>query len=102
MKRNILITIISLLILSLTLIYCSNAKKNENTIKPILKKTPFYHYNLGNKYFSEKKFDLAINEYLKAIELDPNSPEAYNHLGLAYFFNQRYQEAILSFEKVLD
>jgi tetratricopeptide (TPR) repeat protein len=101
MDKKFSIIICALLIVSQTLLFCSNASKKEKSIEPILEKTPYYHYNLGSKYLTEKKFNLAIAEYLKALEIAPNAYEVHNSLGLAYFFNQQYQEAILSFQNAL-
>ena len=38
----------------------------------------------GNAYHEEGEYDLAIKDYNKAIELDPNYHAAYNSRGNAY------------------
>lgn len=102
MKGKLLITVLlPLFILSCLLLNCSQSNKKAKALKPILDRSPYYHFNMGNKYLNERKLELAIAEYLKAIELAPNNPDVYNFLGLAYLFNGQYQEAIASLEKVL-
>jgi len=80
---------------------CSQSNKKDKILKPILDKSPYYHYNMGNRYLNERKLELAIIEYLQAVELAPNNPDIHNFLGLAYFFNKQYPEAIGTLEKVL-
>jgi tetratricopeptide (TPR) repeat protein len=41
----------------------------------------------------------AIRAYKRAIQLRPNSSEAYNKLGDAYFFGGRFEEAIASYKE---
>ena len=42
------------------------------------------HFERGTKYFESKKLDKAINEYKKALKLNPSAAEAHYYLGLAY------------------
>ena len=101
MKRKFLVLILCAFIMQVfPLTSCSN-KKAQN-IQPILEKTPYYHFNLGNKYLSERKLELAISEYRKAIEIAPDSHEVYNNLGLACLFNKQYQQAIFSLNRALE
>ena len=39
------------------------------------------HYYLGRVYFEGSKLTLALSAFRKAIELDPRSAKARNHLG---------------------
>ncbi len=39
--------------------------------------------NLASSYFDENKIELAITTYQKAIQFEPNFPDAYNNLGNA-------------------
>ncbi len=48
---------------------------------------------LGEIYEKEKKYDQAIKNYLKAIELDENLYGVYYHLGLCYFEQKQYSNA---------
>jgi len=57
------------------------------------------HYNLAIRYWEKKLFSRAIEEYNKAIELDPNFGPAYN--GLAYIYKDmgNYEKAIENLKK---
>lgn len=49
------------------------------------------HFERGTKYFESKKLDKAINEYKKALKLNPSAAEAHYYLGLAY--DQKWRES---------
>ena len=51
------------------------------------------HKNLGNAYLNIHKYDLALEEYKKAISIDPQ-PNFYNNLCLAYNQKQEYDKAL--------
>jgi len=59
------------------------------------------HYNKGVQYNNEGKYKLAINNFLKALELEPNFIEAQFDLGVTYINEKEYNSAIESFNKVL-
>ena len=42
------------------------------------------YFNRGNAHYSVKKYDLALPDYQKAIELDSDNPVYFHHQGLAY------------------
>ena len=50
--------------------------------------------NLGLVYQGEKHYDLAISNFRKAVELQPNSAEAHNNLGFALLQNGNLKQAI--------
>jgi tetratricopeptide (TPR) repeat protein len=41
--------------------------------------------NLGRLYEKAKQYNAAIQVYAQAVEREPDAPEGYHHLGLAYF-----------------
>jgi len=47
-------------------------------------------------------YDQAISEYTKAIELNPNSAEAYYHRGFTYGEKGQYDQAISDYNKALE
>ena len=49
-----------------------------------------------------KNDDKAIMYLEKALELEPNSFEAYRNLGLFYHFTYRYNEARFYFNKIIE
>jgi len=59
------------------------------------------HFNLGNYYFGQQDFDLAIEQYKKATELAPNYSPAYNILGYAYRQQGDYLDAEKAFTKYI-
>jgi protein O-mannosyl-transferase len=51
------------------------------------------HTNLGLAYFNSGDIGAAEAEYLTAIKLMPNHPDAYNNLGLVYLRKGKTEEA---------
>lgn len=49
---------------------------------------------LGNVYFCEKKFDVAIRTYQTALKKKDSSAFAHAHLGEALFFKGKKMEAL--------
>jgi tetratricopeptide (TPR) repeat protein len=43
------------------------------------------HYNQGVAYDQKGQYALAISEYTKAIEIDPQFAEAYGNRGISYY-----------------
>lgn len=73
-------------------------------------KNPMVHNNLANALRDQKKFDEAIKEYEKAIELNPQSANTYLNLASVYQYSlndfdkamEVYQKAIQSNSKNVD
>jgi len=72
----------------------------------------------GHRYLTLRKLDLALKDLLKARDLSKTQPEAWEfdaegkktdtyqhqieyHLGVCYFLNAAYKEAVMAFEKSL-
>jgi len=60
------------------------------------------HLNNGLELFYKQELKESIEEYLKAIELNPFYAQAYNALGTSYSFLAKYTEAINCFDKAID
>jgi tetratricopeptide (TPR) repeat protein len=60
---------------------------------------PWAHFALGNCCFAERRTEEAVNEYLKAIDLNPNFAIAYGSLGRALVFDGQYEDAVSYFQK---
>eukprot|EP00048_Salpingoeca_helianthica_P016275 m.231405 g.231405 ORF g.231405 m.231405 type:complete len:476 (-) comp18355_c0_seq1:61-1488(-) len=56
----------------------------------------------GNKFFKEHKFQHAIEEYTKAIELDPNVPTYYCNRAMAYIKLEGYGAAVADATKAIE
>jgi tetratricopeptide (TPR) repeat protein len=59
------------------------------------------YYLRGKAYRSSKKFDLAIADYQKAVEADPNMDVAYYEMGAAYQELNQHAKAIEAFDKAI-
>lgn len=59
------------------------------------------HNEVGLRYYSDKKYKEALQNFIKALEIDPNQTSAHNNLGLALSALERYQEAFTAFEKAI-
>jgi tetratricopeptide (TPR) repeat protein len=60
------------------------------------------YFFLGIIHFHEGKFDLAIADFTKAIQIKPNVAEAYFFRGLAYKKKGEIDKAIIDFKKAKD
>jgi adenylate cyclase len=49
---------------------------------------------LGNAYVNARRYDMAIAQYEKALELHPNHPTLLYHLGWARVYTRAYQKGI--------
>lgn len=58
--------------------------------------------NNGEKYFEKKDYELAIEEYSKAIGANPMYALAYLYRGDAYFQKQNYDRAIIDYTKAIE
>jgi tetratricopeptide (TPR) repeat protein len=66
------------------------------------RQTSFYYRNLGDDFRRDGNGIEAINNYTKAIEIDPNDRAAYNNRGVVYDNLKRYDEAIADFTRALE
>jgi tetratricopeptide (TPR) repeat protein len=60
------------------------------------------HYNKGNYLSDAGKYDEAIVEYTKAIELNQNYAKAYNNRGSAYSRKNQHDLAIADYSKAIE
>ncbi|KAG6543725.1 hypothetical protein Mapa_014909 [Marchantia paleacea] len=59
------------------------------------------HANLGNLYRQQKRFSEAHECFKNALELCPDYAPACNNLGLLYVAENKWQEAVSSFDRAL-
>lgn len=59
------------------------------------------HFALGNSYQWTNMHDSAIQNYDKAIEINPQSAIAYSNRGSAYLFLEEHEHAIQDFEMAI-
>lgn len=60
------------------------------------------HVDAGHSYYAQKQWDMAIDEYTKAIELRPKFAEAYWGRGLSYFYKEDYDKAIAEYTAAIE
>jgi len=60
------------------------------------------HQQLGQFYFGQQKFDLAVQHLKKATEIAPDYSVAYNMLGYSYRNLENYAEAEKAFKKYIE
>jgi tetratricopeptide (TPR) repeat protein len=63
--------------------------------------SPLDHYNRGAAYARQKKLDLAIQEWERAVELAPDNIRFRNALALAYAGQGQKEKAIVLLEETL-
>lgn len=59
------------------------------------------HFRNGHVALNQGDYALAEKEFLQAIEGYPNNAPYHNYLGLTYFLEKRYNEALIEFDKGL-
>jgi Tfp pilus assembly protein PilF len=59
------------------------------------------HYNLGLAYLGQKQYDSALNEMLRAKQLDPDNAAVYNNLAMAQAALGQTDEAVANLETAL-
>jgi protein O-mannosyl-transferase len=62
---------------------------------------PEAYYSRGVVLFDEKKFDQAIPDFNKTIELNPNYVQAYINRGDIYIYSNKFEEALADFNKAI-
>lgn len=60
------------------------------------------HFQLGQYYFGQQKFDLAVDQLKMATQINPKYSNAYNMLGYSYRSLENYLEAEKAFKKYVE
>jgi tetratricopeptide (TPR) repeat protein len=60
------------------------------------------HIDQGIEYAEQGRLDDAIAEFQKAIELEPDDPDAHHNLGTAYYERGRLDEAITELQAAIE
>lgn len=61
-----------------------------------------FYYNEGIQNYEDGQYDLAIDNFKKAIELDDSNFECFFNIGAAYMEIEDYEQAIESFKKAVE
>lgn len=59
------------------------------------------HYQAGRKLAMQGKFDAAVEQFNKAVELNPKYFQAYDKLGMLYYSKGQHDNAVEPLEKAL-
>lgn len=76
----------------------------EQVLKEVLKLNPDtinVYNNLGIIYRRQKRYQKAINQYLKAVKVNPKDENIYYNMGRTYFDLQKYDKAKAVLQKAL-
>ena len=84
-----------IIILFLTLFFAFSIQAQESLTKAT------EYLEIGNKLLKQKKYESAIINFSKAIELNPEEVEAYAYRGLAKYHLKKYKEAIEDYDIAL-
>ncbi|MBA2340760.1 MAG: protein kinase [Pyrinomonadaceae bacterium] len=79
----------------------SGEPRNEK-VAPREPRTAAEFYERGAYSFSTRDFDAAARDYEKALELQPEFPEAHNRLGRALLAKGQFREAANEFRKAIE
>jgi len=60
------------------------------------------HGQLGQFYFGQQKYDLAVQHLKKSTEINPNYSSSYNMLGYSYRNFENYEDAEIAFKKYIE
>lgn len=60
------------------------------------------YINMGLNFFNQKKFDLAKDNFLKAIDNQPDNCFAHTYYGRSFFELQNYSASIVALDKAIE
>lgn len=69
--------------------------------KDIYDEDPRFYHGMGLVYFYQRRYDQAVREFQKTLELDPNYAEAHNNLGSTYAQMRKWDAAIFEFRQAI-
>ena len=103
---NITILVILLLALGTRTIVRNGDWKSEDTLwlsmEQISPSSDQNHNNLGDLYSRRREWDKAIEEFKKAVAINPRYSYAFHNLGNAYLYSDRLDEASGYYYKALE
>ena len=52
-------------------------------------------------YKEQKKWDLALTDYNKAMQINPKDADAYNNRGTLYYEQKKWDKALVDYNKAI-
>jgi tetratricopeptide (TPR) repeat protein len=90
-KMGKLTYIVMYLVLFISVVNCYGAKGKAEEL-----------FEQGKTFSSVENADKAIDNYSKAIKINPKLAKAYNNRGIAYTWQKKYDLAIADFNKAIE
>lgn len=82
---------------------CTKTAEKIESLRKIRGQQSSLYFFEGVCLFKEKKMDLAINSFTKAIEIDPKNAEAFNNrANILFYFKNQVNEAILDYSRAIE
>lgn len=81
---------------------CLKPSPSQDALRRTIKVEAVPHLLQALVYYDEQKYDEAIAEFKKAVELNPNLAEAHYNLGVVYLTKELFDEAIAEFKRAID
>ncbi|MEW5820812.1 MAG: tetratricopeptide repeat protein, partial [Cyanobacteriota bacterium] len=78
----------------------SKQEENKQNFTTTKEEADFY-FNLGNEYYTQGEYNLAIDAYNKAINIKPDNPEIYHNAGIICIELDKYDLALDFLEKAI-
>ena len=69
---------------------------------PGLAQTANQYFQAGNAHYRDKRYDQAIVQYTRSIELNPKESKTWFNRGQCHFFKKDYNLAIADYTKSLE
>src|SRR6185312_4061003 len=82
-------------VLLISLVSCSTVGKTDRERAGL-------HLQIGSGYLQKGLYPQAMNELLKAQDLDPHNPLVLNNLGLAYYVRGKVKQAEEKFRAAIN
>ena len=77
-------------------------ERGEEDVSLQLEPDFFVYFELGVKFQKQGQFELAVEQYKKAIALEYNYAKTHNNLGSVYFLMGKYDQAIKEYLEAID
>jgi tetratricopeptide (TPR) repeat protein len=76
---------------------------SKNDLRPVEREDIFFlvHYNLGNAFTQQRRYDAALRHYSASLDINPDYANAYYQRGQVWHVMGNYDRAITDFTQML-